>query len=104
MFKRLMIAGSMVGLSVIAAPLQAQASRSVGVHVTPYAGYMIFGDFLKGPVGTSVSNANGPLYGAQLGLRLGRGITLVGNVARASADLKIGLPFVGGLSVVNSAA
>jgi hypothetical protein len=44
------------------------------------------------------------VYGAQLGLRLAPGIALVGNVARASGDLKVGIPIVGGVSVGETTA
>ena len=105
MLKHLAVAGSVLGLSVIAAPLRAQqVSGPVGVQITPYAGYMIFGDYLQGPIGTRLSNANGPMYGAQIGLSLGENVALVGNIARANADLQVGVPVLGGLSVGNSAA
>jgi hypothetical protein len=41
-----------------AAPLVAQAPEASGTvfHVSPYVGYMVFGDYIKGPLGTSVSN------------------------------------------------
>jgi len=73
-------------------------------QLTPYAGYMFFGDFVKGPLGTSVTSANGPLYGAQLGVNLTPNIAIIGNVARASGDLQVGLPLVGGFSVGQSSA
>lgn len=94
-----------------AAPLHAQrasatdAARPAPVfQVSPYAGYMFFGDFVKGPIGTSISSANGPLYGAQLGVNLTRNVTLIGNVARASGDLQVGVPLLGGFSVGQSSA
>jgi hypothetical protein len=93
--------------SALLAPLRAQgpAPRATPlVQITPYAGYMFFGDFLEGPVGTSLSSANGPLYGAQLGVNLTRNVALIGNVARASGDLQVGVPFLGGLSVGRSSA
>jgi hypothetical protein len=74
------------------------------VQFTPYAGYMFFGDFVKGPVGTSISSASGPMYGAQLGVNLTPNVALIGNVARASGDLKVGIPFLGGVSVGQSSA
>lgn len=70
--------------------------------LTPYAGYMIFGDYIKGPLGTSLSNAPAPVYGAQLGMRLAPNVSLVGNVATTSSDIKAGIPFLGGLSVAHS--
>ena len=73
-------------------------------QLTPYTGYMIFGKFLDGPLGTSVSSAGGPLYGAQLGMKLAPGVSLVGNVAYSSGDLRVGIPFLGGISVGHSRA
>ncbi len=105
MLKRYLLTSSTAGLIFLAAPLAAQqAPRQQFLSLTPYAGYMVFGDFLEGPVGATLSNANGMVYGAQLGVNLTRNIALVGNVARASADLEVGVPFLGGFSVGNSSA
>jgi hypothetical protein len=71
-------------------------------HVTPYAGYMVSGDYLKGPLGTSITNAPGALYGAQVGVALAPNISLIGNAAYTSGDVRVGVPFLGGLSVGNS--
>ena len=101
--------------TLAASPLHAQrattaASTTSSVRpapvfqLTPYAGYMFFGDFVKGPVGTSISSASGPMYGAQLGVNLTPNVSLIGNVARASGDLKVGIPFIGGVSVGQSSA
>ena len=69
---------------------------------TPYVGYMVFGDFVKGPFGTSIYSAPAPVIGAQLGMKLAPNISLVGNIATASSDIKAGVPFLGGLSVAHS--
>jgi len=71
-------------------------------ELTPYAGYMIFGDYLKGPLGTSISNAPGALYGVQLGMKLAPNISLIGNVGYTSSDIKAGIPFLGGYSIAHS--
>jgi hypothetical protein len=71
-------------------------------HLTPYAGYMVSGDYLKGPLGTSITNSPGPLYGAQLGVALAPNISLIGNAAYTSGDVRVGIPFLGGLSVGNT--
>jgi opacity protein-like surface antigen len=63
---------------------------------------MIFGDYLRGPLGTSLSNKNGAIYGAQVGIDITPNLALVGNVAHSSSDLEVGAPIVGGFGVGNS--
>ena len=100
---RMLGAGLVAGL-LIAAPLQAQSARPGSFGITPYAGYMKFGNLVDGPLGTSVRSASGPVYGAEATLGLIRGLALVGNVAYASTDLEVGVPIVGGLSFGRSSA
>jgi hypothetical protein len=71
-------------------------------QATPYVGYMIFGDYLSGPLGTSVTNAPAPVFGAQLGMKLARNLSLIGNVATASSDIQAGVPILGGVSLAQS--
>ncbi len=101
---RVLIAGVTAAASLAAAmPAAAQAPGSGTVlHVSPYVGYMVFGDYLKGPLGTTLSNAPGVLYGTQVGLSLTPNLSLVGNVGYTSSDIKVGIPFLGGVSVGNS--
>lgn len=87
-----------------AAPLAAQQQGLASIEVTPYAGYMFFGDVAEGPFGVNVNNANGAVLGAQLGLRLTPNVALVGNVARASTDLRIGAPILGDVAVGSNTA
>ena len=91
-------AATFFGSTVLA---QASAPR---VEVTPYAGYMLFGDFIDGPVGTSIGNAGGALIGAQLGVAITPNVAVVGNVARASGDITLGIPFLDGITVGSSSA
>jgi len=100
---RSLCAGAFAGL-LLAAPLQAQSERTGSFGITPYAGYMRFGNLVNGPLGTSVRGAAGPVYGAEATVGLLRGLALVGNVAYASSDLEVGLPVVGGLSFGKSSA
>ena len=96
-------AAIVVGAVSLATPLMAQAPGSGTVlHVSPYAGYMVFGDYLKGPLGTSVSNAPAPIYGTQVGLSLAPNLSLIGNIGYTQSDIKVGIPILGGLSVGHS--
>jgi hypothetical protein len=70
--------------------------------ITPYAGYIMFGDFLSGPLGTSLRTAPAPIYGAQLGMKIAPNVSMIGNLATASSDITLGLPILGGLSVAHS--
>jgi Outer membrane protein beta-barrel domain len=94
---RMLWAGAIAGL-LIATPLQAQS----GVGITPYAGYMKFGNIVNGPLGSSLRNAGTIVYGAELGLGLSRNLALVGNLGYAKPNLEVGVPIVGGLSVGES--
>ena len=100
---RSLCAGAIAGL-LLALPLEAQSARPGSFGITPYAGYMKFGNLVNGPLGTSVRGAAGPVYGAEATVGITRGLALVGNVAYASSDLEVGLPVVGGLSFGKSSA
>ncbi len=93
---------SATAIAAVAAPLHAQSASATALQLTPYAGYMIFGNFLNGPLGTSVSNAPGLMYGTQIGLRIAPNVSLIGNVAESNSNLQIGVPFLGGVNVGSS--
>lgn len=92
-----------VALALIAGPaaLHAQAPTH-RIEVVPQAGYAMFGDFWKGPVGTSIGNRNGALYGVQVGLNLTPALALTGNVAYSDGQLEAGLPVIGGAAFGSS--
>ncbi|HEX8848258.1 MAG TPA: hypothetical protein VF761_01870 [Gemmatimonadaceae bacterium] len=106
--------GVLASLLAIAAPAGAQLASSASgaastvagksLDVTPYGGYMLFGSFIDGPLGTSLGSSAAPVYGAQLGLALLPGVKLVGNFAHASGDLKVGLPILGGIDAGTTSA
>jgi hypothetical protein len=98
--RRVFLAAAFVAGS---SPAFAQAPGSGTVlHVSPYVGYMVFGDYLKGPLGTTLSNAPGPVYGTQVGLSLAPNLSLIGNLGYTASDIKVGIPFLGGISVGHS--
>ena len=93
---------STAAAQVITATSGSSSPPATVFDVTPYIGYMVFGSFLDGPVGTNIGTANGAVYGAQASIAMSPNIALVGNLAYASSDLRIGLPFIGGISVGTS--
>ena len=100
---RLSVVAGFIATAFTVSPLAAQAPGSGTVlHVSPYVGYMVFGDYLKGPIGTTISNAPAAVYGAQVGLSLAPNLSLVGNFGYSASDIKVGVPFLGGLSVGHS--
>jgi opacity protein-like surface antigen len=101
MLKHILWAGTIAGLA-LTTPLAAQRSAGPSFGITPYAGYMKFGNLVSGPLGTSVRNAGAAVYGAEASLGLTRGIAIVGNVAYSQPGLEIGAPLIGGVSVGRS--
>jgi hypothetical protein len=98
---------SALAVATLSTAAQAQARASSlpsgkAFDLTPYVGYMVFGSLVDGPLGTSLSNAPAPVYGAQLGMRLAPSVSLVGNLATSSSDIEAGIPILGGLSVAKS--
>ncbi|MDB4914193.1 MAG: hypothetical protein JWM95_1837 [Gemmatimonadetes bacterium] len=71
-------------------------------ELTPYAGYMVFGNFLSGPLGSSVTNKPAPVFGVQFGMRVSPNLSMIGNLAGANSDIQIGVPYLGGVSVAQS--
>ena len=111
MYKRTVIAAALaLGLAASANVSQAQRSarRFPSVQtipspsITPYGGYMVFGDILNGPLGTRLSSSAAPVYGAQVNLPIGSTLSIVGNVAYSQPNLQIGVPILGGLGVGKS--
>ena len=91
--------------AALLAPAAARAQRAGApsfLELSPYAGYMLFGDIFDGPLGTTLSSAAGAVYGVQLAVRLTPGLALVGNVAKAGGNLQVGVPFLGGYDVGES--
>jgi hypothetical protein len=106
MNRRIVVAASLaLGLAVSASASQAQRSTRrfpqgqdiPTPSVTPYGGYMVFGDILDGPLGTKLSSSGAPVYGAQVNLPLGSTLSLVGNVAYSQPNLQVGIPILGGI-------
>lgn len=83
---------------VLVAP-RAKAQPGVGAILTPFAGYLMTGNWYDGPIGTSLSTTNAPMVGGQVSIPLTKGIALVGSLAYASGDLRIGLPLLAGVNV-----
>jgi len=95
------LAAAFVAAPVVGLSAQAPYNGSV-FQVSPYAGVMVFGNYLNGPLNTTLTNKPGMLYGTQVGLAVSPELSLVGNIGYASSSLDVGLPIIGGLSVGHS--
>jgi hypothetical protein len=102
----LLLAAAMLATAPALVVAQSRAGSPLAPNTmfeaTPYVGYMFFGDYLSGPLGTSVTNAPAPVFGAQLGMKLAPNLSLIGNVATASSDIQAGIPILGGVSLAQS--
>jgi hypothetical protein len=105
MNRQLVVAGVLAALALVAGSAEAQrrttrlpAATVPGPSISPYAGYMMFGDIIDGPLGTSLTSSSGSVFGIQGNLPLGSVISLVGNVAYSEPDLRFGVPIVGGIT------
>ena len=81
--KRLIVGA--VALAVSVAPIGAQSSKPAVFTISPYVGYMNFGDYFETSNNIEFSNENGALYGAQAQLDLGRFFSLYGNFGYTSS-------------------
>ena len=106
MNRKLVFAGLAAALALSANVAEAQrrtrgrlpATQVPGPSISPYAGYMMFGDIVDGPLGTSLSSSSGSVFGAQANLPLGSTLSIVGNVAYSEPDLRFGVPILGGIN------
>jgi hypothetical protein len=99
---RTWIVGTALGVAMFGGAAEAQAPRAERVHIAPYAGYMVFGNLIDGPLGTSLRTADAPLYGAQVGFAITPGLSLIGNVAHSSTAIEAGVPILGGFELADS--
>lgn len=95
---------SLVALAFLAVAGTAEAQRrspSVA-RVTPYVGYIHYGNYVDGPFGTSVRNGGAPVYGAQLGIDLTDNLAFTGNAGYSASSLQVGLPILGGFDLADT--
>ena len=107
MNRQLVVAGLIAALAVTAQSAEAQrrtgrrlppVAQVPGPSISPYAGYMMFGDIVDGPLGTSLTRSSGTVFGAQANLPLGSTLSVIGNVAYSEPDLRFGIPILGGVN------
>lgn len=84
--KRLIVGA--LALSTFATPLVAQSSKPAVFTISPYVGYMNFGDYFETSNNIEFSNENGALYGAQAQLDMGRFFSLYGNFGYTSTKFR----------------
>ena len=107
MNRNLVVAGMLASLALSASSAEAQRRTSrrlpvnepiPGPSISPYAGYMMFGDIVDGPLGTKLTSSSGSVFGVQGNLPLGSTLSVVGNVAYSEPQLRFGVPILGGIN------
>ncbi len=104
MNKSLVVAGLFAAVALSTQSAEAQRRRMPVVEqvpapsVSPYVGYMMFGDIVNGPLGSKLTNSSGPVYGVQANLPLGSTLSVVGNLGYSEPDLRFGVPILGGVN------
>lgn len=81
-----------------------QQSRPTVARVTPYVGYITYGSFANGPLGTRVGNQPAPIYGVQVGLDVLPNVAIVGHLGYSDSNVEVGVPILGGLKIADSRA
>ena len=89
---------ALVALPAGAQRVRKNRSMETSLSISPYAGYMTFGDLVHGPLNTTLKSAAAPVYGAQLNLPLGSTLSIVGNIAYTEPSLSVGIPILGDIS------
>ena len=83
--KKLFVSAALLGATLVASPAAAQSTGEPvtaghgSFYVSPYAGYMIFGNLFTFADGTEYSNEDGGLYGVQAGFSFSPNFSLIGN-------------------------
>ena len=108
MFNKIVISAATfaVAFVIVAVPASAQRTsrakraqqNSQSMAVSPYAGYMTFGELVDGPLNTTLKSKAAPIYGVQLNLPLGNTVSVFGNVGYTEPDLSVGLPLLGSIT------
>src|SRR5687767_15992030 len=79
-------------IAAVAAPIQAQTpgepvtSGQSSFYVSPYAGYMWFGDLFEFQPDVEYTNDNGAMFGVQAGVSFSPNFSLIGNFARVKSN------------------
>jgi outer membrane protein with beta-barrel domain len=55
-------------------------------QITPFAGYMDFGHYVNGPLGSNVPYSNGPIVGGQASLALTKNVGVYGELGYANSN------------------
>ena len=108
MFNKLVISAATFAVAFVIVALPASAQRTSrtkraqqtpqSMAVSPYAGYMTFGELVDGPLNTTLKSKASPIYGVQLNLPLGNTVSVFGNVGYTEPDLSVGLPILGSIN------
>ena len=82
-------------IAAVAAPMQAQTPGEAvtagqsSFYVSPYGGYMWFGDLFDFGQDVEYTNKNAAIYGVQAGVSFSPNFSLIGNFARSETNFQL---------------
>jgi hypothetical protein len=92
--KKSLVSAALV--AAMAAPLAAQSSVVTGqpsvFSLTPYVGYVAYGDHFESTGGAEFTNDNAAIYGVQLGVDMTPNLSLVGNFGYSRTNWEFEFP------------
>lgn len=84
--------------TTFAVPLHAQST--LAFRLTPYGGYVVFGEYVEGAANVSITNRNAALFGAQVTVNLTPSLGLFGNFGYSRSSWNVeNVPILGDRSL-----
>ncbi len=74
------------------------ASTLPAFQITPYIGYIDFGKYINGPLGSDIRLPNGPVFGGQMSLSLTRYVAIYGELGYATSNQATPYGYAGAFS------
>jgi len=95
MFRKLLVFAFPLTLSTLSAQwsqypyYRVPASTLPAFQISPTVGYIDFGRYINGPLGSNIALPNGPIFGGEASLSLTRNVALYGELGYATSNQRV---------------